>query len=151
MADQDSGSVQPDGQRGPGQAEKEPDVSNPAEVIRLANMFQALMVEVRDLDLDEPGRKRLFEVQGSAVDELKELLSDDLEKELDSLGLPIRDEAATGAELRIAQAQLVGWLNGVFQGMQAAIMAQQMGQPQGQLPQQGPQELAESKGSGQYL
>lgn len=131
--------------------EQEAMVSNPAEVIRLVNMLQALMSEVREIELDESGRKRLFDIQRSAVGALKDLVSDELEEELEQLGLPLEDEEASGSELRLAQAQLVGWLNGLFQGIQAAVMAQQAGSAQQlqQLRQQRPQ-LAESHG-GQYL
>lgn len=138
------------------ETEHEPDVSNPAEMIRLANMFQALMTEVRDLELDEAGRKRLFDIHRHAIEALKDLLSDDLEEELESLGLPIQEADASAPALRVAQAQLVGWLNGVFQGMQASVMAQQMaaGRQMEQLPQgpsqQRPQ-LADDHTQGQYL
>lgn len=132
--------------------ERQPDVSDPGELIRLVNMFQALTVEVRDIDLDDAGRTRLFDVHRTAVQSLKEVLSDELEEELESLGLPIEDREATGPELRIAQAQLVGWLNGLFQGMQAAVMAQQLGSAQQlkQLQQQRPQ-LTDGHAGGQYL
>ncbi|MFP4514135.1 MAG: proteasome activator [Acidimicrobiales bacterium] len=155
MAEQEPEPMQPDHAAAEERAEREPDVSNPAEMIRLANMFQALMIEVRDLELDEAGRKRLFDVHRHAVEALKDLLSSDLKEELEDLGLPIQEADATGPALRVAQAQLVGWLNGVFQGVQAA-MAQQMaaGRQMGQLPeglsQERPQ-LADDHAQGQYL
>lgn len=101
-------------------------VSNPAALIRVANMLQMLTVEVHELPLDDAGRRRLFDVQRRAVDAIKALVSDDLDAELTALGLPIEDVEASEAELRIAQAQIVGWLSGLFQGIQAAMFARQM-------------------------
>ncbi|MDZ7679640.1 MAG: proteasome activator [Acidimicrobiales bacterium] len=156
MAEQEAEPNPPDPTAMETRTEREPDVSNPAEMIRLANMFQALMTEVRELELDEAGRKRLFDIHRHAIEALKDLLSDDLEEELESLGLPIEEADASGPALRVAQAQLVGWLNGVFQGMQASVMAQQMaaGRQMGQLPQGLSQErpqLADDHAQGQYL
>lgn len=125
MADAESADATGDAATAPADAESM--ISDPAGVIRVANMLQALVVEVRDMELDEAGRGRLFEIQRNAVDELKGILSDDLGDELQDLGLPIEEPDATGPELRIAQSQLVGWLNGLFQGIQAAVMAQQAG------------------------
>lgn len=126
-------------------------MSDPAEMIRLVNMFQALMVEVRDLELDERGRQRLLDVHQTAVAALKRLLSSDLEQELEDLGLPIHDSEATGTELRLAQSQLVGWLNGLFQGLQAAVMARQA-EPAREIGQgQSMPQLGDGHGGGQYL
>ncbi|HEU5084221.1 MAG TPA: proteasome activator [Acidimicrobiales bacterium] len=101
-------------------------VSNPAALIRVANMLQMLTIEVHELPLDDAGRRRLFDVQHRAVDAIRSLVSDDLGAELSSLGLPLEDVGASESELRIAQAQIVGWLNGLFQGIQAAMFARQM-------------------------
>ena len=101
-------------------------VSNPAALIRVANMLQMLTVEVHELPLDDAGRRRLFDVQHRAVEAIRSLVSDDLGAELSSLGLPLEDVGASESELRIAQAQIVGWLNGLFQGIQAAMFARQM-------------------------
>ena len=59
--------------------------------------------------------------------ELGAALSVDLREELGRLALPFADDVApTSDELRIAQAQLVGWLEGLIQGIQATLFAQQM-------------------------
>lgn len=116
---------------GEGSAEFVPDadphgesvVSDPAELIRLVNMLQVLMFEVHDVTLDEDGRRRLLDVHRRAVEAVKRLVSDDLDRELAELGLPIEDAGASTAAIKIAQAQLVGWLNGLFQGIQAAMSA----------------------------
>lgn len=147
--------AQPDGSQsdsGSGGSDAEPAVSDPAEVIRLVSMFQALMVEVRDITLDEAGRKRLLDIHRNALDALRDLLSDELEDELEQLGLPIENADASESELRVAQAQLVGWLNGLFQGIQAALVAQQMDSAQQlqQLQEQRPA-LKEGHPGGQYL
>lgn len=101
-------------------------VRNPGALIRLANMLQALLVEVHEVALDGPGRRRLFDVQHRAVVAVKELLSEDLREELTNLGLPVEDPDASESELRLAHAQIVGWLTGLFHGIQAAMFAQQM-------------------------
>ena len=127
-------------------------VSDPGELIRVANMLQVLLFELHDVSLDDAGRRRLSDVQRRAVEAIKSLLSDDLDAELTALGLPLDDIGATESELRIAQAQLVGWLNGLFQGMQAAMFARHL-VPVDQL-QRMQREIAESARSGsvgQYL
>lgn len=129
-------------------------VSDPAELIRLASMIQALVVETREISLDDAGRKRLHETHRRAVDAIKELVSDKLEDELTELGLPMDDEDGTGPEVRLAQAQLLGWLNGLFQGIQAVMAAQQMssGQQLRQLQQSSlPGRSSDSAPGGQYL
>lgn len=102
-------------------------VRNPGELIRLADMLQALLVEIHEITLDEPGRRRLFDIQHRAVVAIKELLSGELGDELTHLGLPVEDLDASTSELRLAHAQIVGWLNGLFQGIQAALYVQQTG------------------------
>lgn len=101
-------------------------VSNPAALIRVANMLQMLTVEVHELPLDDAGRRRLFDVQHRAIAAIQSLVSPDLGAELTALGLPLQGVGASESELRIAQAQIVGWLNGLFQGIQAAMFARQM-------------------------
>ena len=102
-------------------------VSQPAKVMRIGSMAKQLLDEVRNAPLDEAGRTRLREIHEQSVRELASALSPDLAAELDRMALPF-DEAIvpSEAELRVAQAQLVGWLEGLFQGIQATLMAQQM-------------------------
>ena len=102
-------------------------VSEPAKVMRIGSMMKQLLEEVRSAPLDEASRTRLREIHAASVSELAEGLSDDLQEELDRLTLPFdADEVPSEAELRVAQAQLVGWLEGVFHGIQTAVVAQQM-------------------------
>jgi len=101
-------------------------VAEPAKVMRIGSMVKELLEEVRRAPLDEAGRVRLREIHETSIRELAEGLSPDLKDELERFSLPFDDKAATEAELRIAQAQLVGWLEGLFHGIQAAIFAQQM-------------------------
>ncbi|UZD61916.1 bacterial proteasome activator family protein [Brevibacterium sp. JSBI002] len=116
------------------------DVSSPAKVMRIGTMVKQLLDEVRGTELDEKGRERLAEIHRRSIDELEEGLSKDLIEELERLDLPFdsADGPPTTSELRIAQAQLVGWLEGLFHGIQTAIMAQQAMAQQmagrGQLP-----------------
>ena len=108
------------------QAEEQPPVSEPTKLIRIASMTRAMLDEVRQAPLDEGGRARLAEVHGRSVDELRGVLSTDLLEEFDEIMIPLRDGEATEAELRIAQAQLIGWLEGLFHGIQASLWSQQM-------------------------
>jgi hypothetical protein len=102
-------------------------VESPAKVMRIGSMVKQLLDEVRAAPLDERGRERLAAIYQTSVDELATSLSPDLQTELRSLALPFRDgEIPTEAELRIAQAQLVGWLEGLFHGIQATLFAQQL-------------------------
>jgi nucleotidyltransferase/DNA polymerase involved in DNA repair len=106
--------------------EEEMTVSEPAKVMRIGTMIKQLLEEVRATDLDEPGRHRLREIYETSVEELSEALSSDLQEELMRLALPFDDEQVPSeAELRVAQAQLVGWLEGLFHGIQATLFAQQ--------------------------
>jgi hypothetical protein len=117
----------PDGAQ-PGDAqpggEQEEAITQPAKLLRIASMVRELLEQTRQASLDEPGRKLLADIYGRAVGELSEVLSPDLREELGQLAPPI-DEVPTEAELRVAQAQLVGWLEGLFHGIQAAMFAQQ--------------------------
>lgn len=101
-------------------------VEQPAKVMRIGAMVKQLLEEVRSAPLDEKGRARLAEVHRRSIAELKGGLAPELVEELERISLPFTDEAPSDAELRIAQAQLVGWLEGLFHGIQAALFAQQM-------------------------
>ena len=101
-------------------------VGSPAKVMRIGAMVRQLLEEVRHAQLDEAGRARLAEIYEVSVRELSDALSPDLAAELDRITLPLESEAPSEAELRVAQAQLVGWLEGLFHGIQAAIFAQQV-------------------------
>lgn len=102
-------------------------VTEPAKVMRIGSMVKQLLEEVRAAPLDEASRERLAEVYERSIVELSSSLSDDLQDELHNLALPFRDDATpSDAELRVAQAQLVGWLEGLFHGIQATLFAQQL-------------------------
>jgi Protein of unknown function (DUF2587) len=101
-------------------------VEHPGKVMRIASMIKQLLEEVRSAPLDEAGRTRLAEIHRRSISELEEGLAPELIEELERITLPFGDNAPTDAELRIAQAQLVGWLEGLFHGIQAALFAQQM-------------------------
>ena len=135
-------------------------VSSPDKVMRIGNMVKQLLEEVRAAPLDEASRARLKEIQHRAVAELSDGLSPELREELDRITLPFADDVTpSDAELRIAQAQLVGWLEGLFHGLQTALFAQQMA-AQAQLQQMrgralppgpGGQPGGSPGGTGQYL
>ncbi|MCW2826696.1 MAG: bacterial proteasome activator family protein [Marmoricola sp.] len=101
-------------------------VEQPAKVMRIGRMVQQLLEEVKAAPLDEAGRKRLAAVLHTSIRELKDGLAPELGDELDRLIEPFDDSTPTESELRIAQATLVGWLEGLFHGIQTAIYAQQM-------------------------
>ncbi len=102
-------------------------VEQPAKVMRIGSMVKQLLEEVRAAPLDDAARTRLREIHQSSIKELEEGLAPELREELDRLTLPFSDDAPpSDAELRIAQAQLVGWLEGLFHGIQTALFAQQM-------------------------
>ena len=141
--------IHPDGVSGPdggiepeGEEPEAEFVSEPAKVMRVGSMIKQLLDEVRTTELDEPGRERLKAIYQTSITELGSALSPDLRDELDRLALPFDDDALpSDVELRLAQAQLVGWLEGLFHGIQATLFAQQMAARQqlenmrGQLPQ----------------
>jgi hypothetical protein len=129
-------------------------VNQPAKVMRIGNMIRQLLEEVRAAPLDEASRVRLKEIHAASVKELESGLSPELVDELERLTLPFTEsEIPSESELRIAQAQLVGWLEGLFHGIQTALVAQQMAAhaqleqmrralpqgtaPEGQRPNQG--------------
>ena len=102
-------------------------VEQPAKVMRIGSMIRQLLEEVRAAPLDEKGRARLREIHERSVKELESGLAPELADELNRLSLPFsEDSAPSEAELRIAQAQLVGWLEGLFHGIQTTLFAQQM-------------------------
>ena len=101
-------------------------VEQPAKVMRIGTMIKQLLEEVRAAPLDEAGRQRLREIHETSIHELEDGLSPELREELNRLSLPFGDAVPSEAELRIAQAQLVGWLEGLFHGIQTALFAQQM-------------------------
>jgi hypothetical protein len=101
-------------------------VTEPSKLIRIASMTRAMLDEVRQAPLDDAGRTRLLSIYQRSINELREVLSPDLKEELDSIFLPLERETPSESELRIAQAQLVGWLEGLFHGIQASLFSQQM-------------------------
>ena len=151
------GSVEPSRQQSPADL-----IEQPAKVMRIGSMVKQLLEEVRQAPLDDASRTRLREVHQNSIAELADGLAPELREELDRLTLPFTDDTIpSDAELRIAQAQLVGWLEGLFHGIQTALFAQQMAArvqleqmrgrpalPQAGVPQPGPQVPG---GTGQYL
>jgi hypothetical protein len=101
-------------------------VEQPAKVMRIGTMVKQLLDEVKAAPLDEASRARLREIHTNSIRELSEGLAPELREELERLTLPFESEAPSDAELRIAHAQLVGWLEGLFHGLQTALFAQQM-------------------------
>lgn len=125
MADHEPEIIIPGQETPPRRQEPEEFVSQPAKLLRIATMIRELLADVRQSSPDEAGRKRLREIYERAVAELKEVLSEDLQNELEVLAKPL-EATATESEIRIAKAQLVGWLEGLIQGIQAALFAQHM-------------------------
>jgi hypothetical protein len=101
-------------------------VEQPDKVMRIGSMIRQLLDEVKSAPLDEASRNRLREIHQASIKELEEGLAPELVEELDRLSLPFTQATPSDSELRIAQAQLVGWLEGLFHGIQTAIYAQQM-------------------------
>ena len=127
----DNVTVNPDEVLAPGVAEAKPEdentdyISQPAKVMRIGSMVKSLLDEARSAPLDEAGRARLREIYEMSIAELSGALSPDLGAELSKMALPFSAQVPTESELRIAQAQLVGWLEGLFHGIQASLFAQQ--------------------------
>ncbi|KAA5836087.1 bacterial proteasome activator family protein [Saccharopolyspora hirsuta] len=135
-------------------------VEQPAKVMRIGTMIKQLLEEVRAAPLDEASRSRLKEIHQSSIRELEQGLAPELIEELERLSLPFAQESTPSeSELRIAQAQLVGWLEGLFHGLQTALFAQQMAaraqleQMRRGLPAGGTGEAdhGPTRGTGQYL
>jgi hypothetical protein len=125
-------------------------VEQPAKVMRIGTMIKQLLEEVRAAPLDEAGRQRLREIHESSIRELEQGLAPELRAELDRLTLPFGSGVPSEAELRIAQAQLVGWLEGLFHGIQTALFAQQMA-ARAQLEQMRGRALPSGPGEGQVI
>jgi hypothetical protein len=135
-------------------------VEQPAKVMRVGSMIRQLLEEVKAAPLDEKSRARLKEIHTSSIKELEDGLAPELVEELERLSLPFaEDEIPSDAELRVAQAQLVGWLEGLFHGIQTTLFAQQMAAraqleqmrralPAGMVP---PQEDSQQRAPGPYL
>jgi hypothetical protein len=125
-------SAPPQGQGGDGDDADEEErhitdlVEQPAKVMRIGSMIRQLLEEVKSAPLDEASRQRLKEIHQSSIKELEAGLAPELVEELERLSLPFTEETPSEAELRVAQAQLVGWLEGLFHGIQTAIYAQQV-------------------------
>ena len=142
---------------GPPPDQPPPGAGLPTKLIRIASMTRAMLEEVRHAPLDEKGKARLAAVHSRSLDELREMLPPDLLEEFNEIMLPLNVDKPSEAELRIAQAQLIGWLEGLFHGIQASLFTQQMA-AQAQLQEmarraslaRGPQE-GEQQGSGHYL
>jgi hypothetical protein len=165
--------VTPDGMAVTGTAESDEanpatQVEQPAKVMRIGCMIKQLLDEVRNAPLDDAGRARLAKIHERSILELEQGLAPELVEELRRITLPFSEEQApSDAELRIAQAQLVGWLEGLFHGIQTALFAQQVaartqleqmrralpgGQPNPLAPEMAGQPAAEGeRGTGQYL
>jgi Protein of unknown function (DUF2587) len=139
-------------------------VEQPAKVMRIGSMIRQLLEEVRAAPLDEKSRARLKEIHESSIKELEDGLAPELVSELERLSLPFTEnEIPSEAELRVAQAQLVGWLEGLFHGIQTTLFAQQMAAraqleqmrralPPGMMPTSpGDLEVQQRPGSGPYL
>jgi hypothetical protein len=101
-------------------------IEEPAKLLRIASMTRSMLEEVRTATLDEEGRVRLRAVFEASMEQLNSVLTDDLRAELADVFVPLDREIPTQAEIRVAQAQLIGWLEGLFNGIHAAIMTQQM-------------------------
>jgi hypothetical protein len=101
-------------------------IEHPAKLLRIGSMVKQLLEEVRSAPLDEASRGRLREIYEQSIRELAEGLSPDLAAELDRISIPFDDPTPSDAELRVAHAQLVGWLEGLFHGIQATLVAQQV-------------------------
>ncbi len=116
------GSGRPDGD-----GETSETVTEPAKVMRIGSMVKQLLEEVRNAPLDDASRGRLAEIYDRSIEELRDSLSPDLRDELSHLAPPFRQGSVpSDAELRVAKAQLVGWLEGLFHGIQATLFAQQL-------------------------
>jgi hypothetical protein len=137
-------------------------VEQPAKVMRIGSMIRQLLEEVKSAPLDEKSRARLKEIHQNSIKELEDGLAPELVAELERLSLPFQeDDTPSEAELRVAQAQLVGWLEGLFHGIQTTLFAQQMAAraqleqmrralPPGLMPAQE-QEQQPLRGAGPYL
>ncbi|MCB2222703.1 MAG: bacterial proteasome activator family protein [Actinobacteria bacterium] len=121
-----AGAAGDDAREAVGEAAPSPDgVIHASKLMRIASMTRAMLEEVRQAPLDADARRRLTEVYERTFEEMEEVLNDDLREELADIFLPLSSEEASDSEIRIAQAQLVGWLEGLFAGIQASLFSQQ--------------------------
>jgi hypothetical protein len=116
----------PEGEGRDGSQPAQEQVTQPTKLIRIASMVRNMLEEVRRAPIDDAGRKALREIHERSIHELEGVLSPDLKRELSDVVLPFNSDAPTESEVRLAQAQLVGWLEGLFQGIQATLFTQQM-------------------------
>lgn len=136
--------------------EDTPSVTEPTKLLRIASMTRAMLDEARQAPLDDGGRRRLASVHSKSVEELQEVLSEELQEEFNEIMIPLNNEDASESELRVAQAQLIGWLEGLFHGIQASLWSQQMA-AQNQLAQMqkralsAPKQGQQDESSGLYL
>src|ERR1700678_3846690 len=135
-------------------------VEQSPKVMRIGSMIRQLLEEVKSAPLDEKSRARLKEIHQNSIKELEDGLAPELVAELERLSPPVEDDTRSEAELRVAQAQLVGWLEGLFHGIQTTLFAQQMAAraqleqmrralPPGMAPPEDPQQ--QERASGPYL
>lgn len=154
-AEHESGLVVVEQHDDDGEDEAQSEIDRPDKLLRLAGTVQGLLNEVRATELDDAGRRRLAQVHRSVLDELETVVSDDLIEELESMDVDGIDQDATGGELRVAQAQLAGWLEGLFHGIRASVANQQAAMLQqakrGQRGQQGQPQQPATPQTGQYL
>jgi hypothetical protein len=122
-------------------------VTRPTKLIRIASMVRNMLDEVRRAPLDDAGRRMLGEIHNRSMSELEEVLSPDLQAELQEVTLSFTSDTPSESELRIAQAQLVGWLEGLFHGIQATLFTQQIA-AQSQLDQMRQRQMLEAGGPG---
>ena len=148
------------------EADQQDAITEPGKLLRIALMLREMQEEVRRADPDEAGRQRLRQIHETSLGQMRSVLTGGLQEELDALSLPFDTDTPTESEIRIAQAQLIGWLEGLFQGIQAAIASQQMsarqqlermrrglpsGMQGGPMGQPGAQRDERPGGTGQYL
>jgi Protein of unknown function (DUF2587) len=140
--------------------ERQDAITEPGKLLRIALMLREMQEEVRRADPDEAGRQRLAQLHETALAQMRAVLTGGLQDEFDALTLPFESDTPTESEIRIAQAQLIGWLEGLFQGIQAAIASQQLSARQQleqmrtrSLPPGGPMggHAGPPTGTGQYL
>jgi hypothetical protein len=114
-----------DALEGEPEEEQSEQVTRPTKLIRIASMVRTMLDEVRRAPLDDEGRRALRTIHERSLQELQGVLSPDLQQELSEVVLPFTSDTPSDSELRLAQAQLVGWLEGLFHGIQASIFTQQ--------------------------
>ncbi|HSF86041.1 MAG TPA: proteasome activator [Acidimicrobiia bacterium] len=126
-------------------------IHEPSKLIRIASMTRAMLEEVRAAPLDEAGRLRLRDIYHRSLEQLRGALSDDLGEELETIFEPINQSDVSESELRLVQAQLVGWLEGLFHGIQASLWSQQAAAAQQLEEMRGRRALERGPQPGQYL